>query len=95
MRANPSDRGLDELRAKQGRRPASSDGLGRQRSGAGAVRAQAPPPDANVAAELRQETDQANQTEQQVVSQASGAGKRKLPRRRPESHWARASTPWP
>ena len=66
------DRGLDELRAKQGQ-----GGLPALTASAASApvqapfAAQAPPPDANVAAELRQETDQANQTEQQVVSQAS------------------------
>jgi hypothetical protein len=66
------DRGLEELRAKQGQGglpalPASAASAPVQAPFA----AQAPPPDANVAAELRQETDQANQTEQQVVGQAS------------------------
>jgi len=68
------DRGLEELRAKQGQGglpalPASAASAPVQAPYA----AQAPPPDANVAAELRQETDQANRTEQQVVAQASAA----------------------
>ncbi len=66
------DRGLEELRAKQGQGglpalPASAASAPVQAPFA----AQAPPPDANVAAELRQEADQANRTEQQVVGLAA------------------------
>jgi hypothetical protein len=66
------DRGLEELRAKQGQGglptlPASAASAPAQAPFA----AQAPPPEANVAAELRQESEQANQTEQQVVGEAS------------------------
>lgn len=66
------DQGLEELRSKQGQGglpllPSTAAGAPVQ----AAFAAEVPPPDDNIAAELRQEENQASQAEQQVVGQAS------------------------
>lgn len=69
------DQGLEELRSKQGQGglPALPAAASRAPVQA-AFAAELPPPDQNVADELRRQAQQANQAEQEVVSQASAPG---------------------
>jgi hypothetical protein len=66
------DQGLQTVQSHQNglpRPPASASGQVQT-----ALASDAPPPDQNAPAELSQAAQQANQTEQQVITQASGSG---------------------